>query len=95
MIIGIPRESWGDERRVALTPAGVYALAKSGHTVIVQAEAGTGSGFSSDAFQQAGATLAFSAEEVFARADLLVKVLPANPEECASQTKRKRCIRGR
>jgi alanine dehydrogenase len=83
MIIGIPKESRGDERRVALTPAGVYALTKAGHTVIVQSEAGTGNGFSSDAFQQAGATLAFSAEEVFARADLLVKVMPPSLEECS------------
>jgi alanine dehydrogenase len=82
MIIGIPKESSGDERRVALTPAGVYALSKAGHTVIVQSEAGTGSGFLSDAFQHAGGTLAFSAEEVFARADLVVKVLPPTLEEC-------------
>jgi alanine dehydrogenase len=82
MIIGIPKESWRDERRVALTPAGVYALAKAGHTVIVQSDAGAGSGFSMEAYDEAGATIAFSAEEVFARADLVVKVMPPTVEEC-------------
>ena len=81
MIVGIPKESWRDERRVALTPAGAYALARAGHTVIVQAEAGLTSGFTPQAYQDAGATIAFSAEEVFARADLLVKVMPPTVEE--------------
>jgi len=82
MIVGIPKESWRDERRVALTPAGVYALARAGHTVIVQAEAGLTSGFTPEAYREAGAAIAFSAEEVFARADLLVKVMPPTVEEC-------------
>ncbi len=83
MIIGIPKESWDDERRVALTPAGAYALTKLGHTVIVHAEAGAGSGFPAEEYRQAGAMVLFSAEEVFARADLLVKVMPPTIEECA------------
>lgn len=83
MIIGIPKESWNDERRVALTPAGAYALAKLGHTVLVHAEAGQGSGFPAEEYRQAGAQILFSAEEVFARADLLVKVMPPSVEECA------------
>ncbi len=83
MIVGIPKESWVEERRVALTPAGVYALVEAGHTVIVQAEAGLMSGFPDQAFAEAGVRIAFSPEEVFARADLLVKVLPPTTEECA------------
>ncbi len=83
MIIGIPKESWDDERRVALTPAGTYALTKMGHTVVVHAEAGAGSGFPAEEYRQAGAMVLFSPEEVFARADLLVKVMPPTPEECA------------
>jgi alanine dehydrogenase len=82
MIIGIPKESWRDERRVALTPAGVYALAKAGHQVIVQSDAGAGCGFSTEAYDEAGAKIAFSTEEVFARADLVVKVMPPMLEEC-------------
>ncbi len=83
MIIGIPKESWDDERRVALTPAGAYALTKLGHSVIVHTDAGAGSGFSSEEYREAGAAIAFSAEEVFARADLVVKVMPPTLEECA------------
>jgi alanine dehydrogenase len=81
MIVGIPKESWVEERRVALSPAGVYALVKAGHTVIVQAEAGLMSGFPDQAFAEAGGRIAFSPEEVYARADLLVKVLPPTAEE--------------
>ena len=69
MIIGIPKESWGEERRVALTPAGAHALERAGHSVIVQSEAGSGSGFSAEAYREAGATIVFSAEEIFARAE--------------------------
>jgi len=81
MIVSIPKESWRDERRVALTPAGVYALVKAGHTVFVQADAGAGCGFSREAYDEAGAKIAFSAEEVFARGDLIVKVMPPTLEE--------------
>jgi alanine dehydrogenase len=82
MYIGIPKESWSDEKRVALTPAGAYALTQLGHSVYVHADAGLGCGFQAEEYRQAGATIAFSAEEVFARADLLVKVMPPTLEEC-------------
>ena len=76
MIIGVARETWRDERRVALTPGGVNALCRGGHQVVVQADAGEGSGFSADDFRNAGADIKYSAEEVFGRADLIVKVMP-------------------
>ncbi len=82
MIIGIPKESWGEERRVALTPAGVHALQQAGHPVLVQAEAGAGCRFSTEAYREAGADIAFSAEEIFARADLVLKVMPPTVQEC-------------
>ncbi len=82
MFVGIPKESMRDERRVALTPAGAFALAKAGHTVLVQADAGKGSGFSNEAFREAEGTIVFSAEETFARADLVLKVMPPTVEEC-------------
>ncbi len=82
MIVGVPKESWRDERRVALTPAGVYALAMAGHTVMVQSEAGVGSGFSAEEYRAAGGVIVFSPEEVFARADLIVKMMPPTVEEC-------------
>ena len=83
MIIGIPRESWGEERRVGLTPAGVHTVSAAGHSVIVQSDAGIGCGFSIESYQEAGAAIVFSPEEVFARADLIVKVMPPTPQECS------------
>ncbi len=88
MIIGIPKETWGEERRVALTPAGAHALAKAGHAIVVQSDAGNGSCFSAEAYRDAGANVVFSGEEVFARADLIVKVMPPTPEECGWMTER-------
>jgi alanine dehydrogenase len=82
MLVGIPKECWGDERRVALTPAGIHSLSMAGIAAIVQSDAGLGCGFSADAYREAGAKVAFSAEEVFARADLIVKVMPPTPQEC-------------
>ncbi len=83
MIIGIPKESMRDECRVAMTPAGAFSLAKAGHTVLVQTEAGRGCGFSNEAYREAGAATAFSAEETFARADLIVKMMPPTVQECS------------
>ncbi len=82
MIVGIPKECWGDERRVALTPAGAHTLSTAGLKMIVQSDAGLGCGFSIDAYREAGAAIAFSSEEVFARADLVVKVMPPTIQEC-------------
>ncbi len=74
MIIGVPKEIKNNENRVALTPAGVHALAVHGHEVIVQKNAGTGSGILDDEYVSSGAKIASSAGEVFERADLIVKV---------------------
>jgi alanine dehydrogenase len=82
MIVGIPKESSQEERRVALTPAGVHSLVRAGHVVIAQSDAGNGCGFSVESYGEAGATIAFSSEEVFARADLVVKVMPPTMQEC-------------
>lgn len=82
MIVGIPKEIWAEERRVALTPAGAHSLSVAGQTVIVQSDAGNGCGFSMESYSEAGASAVFSAEEVFARADLIVKVMPPTVQEC-------------
>jgi alanine dehydrogenase len=74
MIIGVPRESKDQEFRTGLPPAAAYHLARRGHALIVQREAGTGAGFSDESYQQAGATLVSHAAEVFDRAELIVKV---------------------
>ena len=80
MIIGIPKEIKNNENRVSCTPAGVFALCKAGHKVVVEANAGAGSGFSDEEYKEAGASVV-SAEEVFKQADLIVKVKEYLPEE--------------
>ncbi len=75
MIVGIPRERFVDERRVGLAPAGVRSLVELGATVYVEDAAGAAAGWSNDEYEQAGGTIAHSPEEVFGRADLLIKML--------------------
>lgn len=74
MIIGVPKEIKNNENRVALTPAGVTELLKHGHTVYVQTEAGKGSGLSDEQYTAAGATILSSIEEVYAVAEMIIKV---------------------
>lgn len=81
MYIGIPKESRPFEYRVGLSPAGVEILTQSGHQVYVQNEAGLGAGFGNDEYEKAGARIAYSAEEVFGRADLLLKISRPTKQE--------------
>lgn len=81
MIVGVPREIKADEYRVALLPVGAHLLGEDGHTVYVEAGAGLGSGFDDDAYRAAGAVVVASAREIFARAELIVKVKEPQPEE--------------
>jgi alanine dehydrogenase len=74
MIIGVPREIKSDEYRVAMLPSGVEELTRSGHMVLVEAGAGMGSGIPDDAYASCGATIASSHADVFASAELIVKV---------------------
>lgn len=74
MIIGVPKEIKRDEYRVAMLPVGVEELIRAGHRVIVEAGAGLGSGLPDSAYLASGADIVGSAAEVFARADLIVKV---------------------
>ncbi len=74
MYIGIPKERRPFEFRVGLSPAGVEILHEHGHTIFVEHEAGLGAGFSDQEYEQAGATIAYATEEVFGRAELLLKV---------------------
>jgi len=81
MIIGTPKEIKNNENRVALTPAGAKELVKRGHQVYVQHTAGIGSGFSDDEYVAAGATILPTIEEVYAIADMIIKVKePIEPE---------------
>lgn len=74
MIIGVPKEIKNNENRVAVTPGGVQEFVKHGHTVYVQHTAGNGSGFSDDQYKQAGAQILDTIEEVYAIAEMIVKV---------------------
>lgn len=81
MVIGIPREIKPGERRVAATPAGVHALATSGHRVIIESGAGRKSGFSNRDYRRAGAEVVATAEQVWGEADLVLKVKEPLPPE--------------
>jgi alanine dehydrogenase len=81
MIIGVPKEIKTNENRVALVPAGAEALAADGHAVLVEPGAGEGSGFADDAYRAAGATLVPNVADVWARAEMILKVKePIKPE---------------
>ncbi len=74
MIVGVPKEIKRDEYRVALLPVGVEELVRAGHIVVVEAGAGVGSGISDDEYQQQGAQLVAGPDDVYARADMVIKV---------------------
>lgn len=81
MIIGVPKEIKNNENRVAVTPAGVRELVAHGHKVYVQATAGNGSGFSDDEYRAAGAEMLPEIGDVYAIAEMIVKVKePIAPE---------------
>jgi alanine dehydrogenase len=81
MIVGVPKEVKLDEYRVAMLPVGVEELVRRGHQVLVEAGAGTGSGLADHDYQQEGAELVSGPEEIFARADMVVKVKEPMPKE--------------
>jgi alanine dehydrogenase len=74
MLVGVPKEIKNSENRVAMTPAGVHELVVRGHKVLIEASAGVGSGFSDQDYLEAGAELSSSAADVWAKADMIVKV---------------------
>ena len=74
MDIGVPREIMDKEYRVSMVPAGVQTMVKAGHSVFVEKGAGMGSGIHDSEFEQAGATILANAEEVFAAAEMIIKV---------------------
>jgi len=74
MIVGVPREIKTNENRVALVPAGAESLAGDGHAVLVEQGAGLGSGFPDASYQTAGATIVPNAADVWAKAEMILKV---------------------
>ncbi|RMD98044.1 MAG: alanine dehydrogenase, partial [Deltaproteobacteria bacterium] len=81
MIIGVPKEIKTDENRVAITPSGVNAFVSRGHTVLIERSAGVGSGIEDADYERAGATILPEAEEVWQRAEMILKIKePVEPE---------------
>ena len=83
MLIGVPKEIKNHEYRVGLTPAGARELTRHGHRVLVQRGAGTAIGLLDDDYTAAGAALCDDARELFARADMIIKVKEPQAAECA------------
>ncbi|HET9187687.1 MAG TPA: alanine dehydrogenase, partial [Acidothermaceae bacterium] len=81
MKIGVPREVKNHEYRVAITPAGVHELVRQGHEVVVERHAGVGSSIPDEDFQAAGAGVLPTADDVWAFADLVLKVKEPIAEE--------------
>jgi alanine dehydrogenase len=83
MLIGVPKEIKNNEFRVGLTPPSVHELVARGHKVIVQTGAGAGIGLTDEQYTAAGGTIVPSAQEIFAQAEMVVKVKEPQPQECA------------
>jgi len=81
MIIGVPREIKRDEYRIGMLPVGAEELSAAGHTVLVERQAGFGSGLFDHEYAAAGATVVETAAEIYGQADLIVKVKEPQPEE--------------
>jgi alanine dehydrogenase len=84
VIVGIPKEVKDNEYRVALTPEGARELTEAGHRILVQAGAGEGSSIPQERYERAGAEIVPSASEVWAEADMILKVKEPVPQEFGS-----------
>ena len=74
MLIGVPKEIKTNENRIALVPAGAEALTAAGHSVLVEKGGGLGSGFPDEAYTAVGAEIVATADEVWRRAEMIMKV---------------------
>lgn len=82
MLVGVPKEIKNHEYRVGLTPAAVKEFVTHGHSVLVETKAGDAIGFTDEMYVEAGASIAATAEQVFAEAEMIVKVKEPQPNEC-------------
>ena len=82
MIVGIPKEIKNHEYRIGMTPAGVRELVNRGHQVLVETEGGVGVGFDNASYEKVGAQIVASPEDIFAAADMVIKVKEPQPNEC-------------
>jgi alanine dehydrogenase len=83
MLVGVPKEIKNQESRVGLTPASVKELVLRGHQVLVQKNAGAAIGLTDSMYEGSGASIIDTAAEIFARAEMIVKVKEPQPQECA------------
>src|SRR3954447_17280924 len=74
MFIGVPKEIKNNENRVALTPAGVVTLVKAGHIVLIEKDAGVGSGFTNEDYSKAGAEIMEDVKDVWSKSEMIMKV---------------------
>ena len=81
LYIGIPREITLQEKRVALVPSGVANLSSRGHRVLIETKAGAASNFTDHAYSESGGEIAYSAQEVYRKARIILKVAPPTLEE--------------
>ncbi len=81
MLVGVPREVKGDEYRVAMLPVGVEELTRAGHRVMIEHDAGLGSGLPDELYAHSGARIVDTAAEIYANAELIVKVKEPLPQE--------------
>ena len=79
MLIGVPKEIKNHEYRIGLTPGGVRELVVNGHEVIVENNGGAAIGFSNEEYMAAGAKIIDTAEDIFATADMIIKVKEPQP----------------
>lgn len=82
MLVGVPREIKNHEYRVGMTPSSVQELVAHGHEVVVETETGIGIGIQDEDYRAVGARIAKSAQQVFAEAEMIVKVKEPQPQEC-------------
>ena len=82
MLIGVPKEIKNHEYRIGMTPAGVRELVEAGHQVLVQRGGGAAISLTDDQYEEAGATVVDAAEEIFQKAEMIVKVKEPQPQEC-------------
>jgi alanine dehydrogenase len=81
LLIGIPREISFQENRIALVPESVALLVNNGHKIIVETNAGKNANFTDSDYSEAGARIAYSAEEIYKNSDILLKVAPPSEQE--------------
>ena len=87
MLIGCPKETATDEKRVALTPDSALQIQKLGYSCVIETGAGDAAGFTDAAYEQAGVTIAKTAADLWSSADVIIKVLPPTAAETKRLTK--------